>query len=128
MEAHLLTLNNFNKPLVYDSNNAAYVHIVYLLLLEPGKIVNHPKAGVGLRSKYRHNNDADFLSELATNIENQINTYLPSLATVEVSLTVQDHLLGIIIDTTTGTYAIAYDSDEDTLDTGASYVLDDLSI
>lgn len=126
MEAHLLSLNNFNRPKVYDADDAAYVHIIYLLMLEPGKFQTHPKMGVGIRSRYRHNNETDFLSSLKSDISNQINKYLPELTAIDITLTLSDHLLGIIIDTTTGTYVLAYDSDKDVIDAAATYVLDDL--
>ena len=126
MEAHVLSLNDFNMPKVFDASDSAYVHIIYIILLEPGKYQSHPNMGVGIRSKYRHNNEDNFLVDLESDITNQIQTYLPELTDVSVSLTHNDHVLGIIIDTSTGTYVVAYDSVTDTMDAAATYVLDDL--
>ena len=126
MEAHVLSLNDFNMPKVFNASDSAYVHIIQLILLEPGKYQSPPKMGVGIRSKYRHNNEDNFIIDLKSDITNQIMTYLPELTNVSVSLTHNNHVLGIIIDTSTGTYVVAYDSITDTMDAAATYVLDQL--
>ena len=126
MEAHVLSLNEFNMPKVFNSSDSAYVHIIQLLLLEPGKYQSHPNMGVGIRSRYRHNNEDNFLINLKSDITDQINTYLPELAGVDITLTNKNEVLGIIIDTTTGTYVVAYNSVSDTMEAAATYVLDQL--
>ena len=126
MEAHVLSLNDFNMPKVFNASDSAYVYIIHIILLEPGKYQSHPNMGVGIRSRYRYNNDDNFLIDLQSDIAKQITTYLPELSDVSVSLTHNDHVLGIIIDTSTGTYVVAYNSIEDTMDAAATYVLDDL--
>ncbi len=126
MEAHVLSLNDFNKPKVFNASDSAYVHIIQLILLEPGKFQSHPKMGVGIKSKYRHNNDNNFLIDLKNDITRQIETYLPELIDVTVTLTLNNEVLGIIIDTSTGTYVVAYNSITDTMDAAATYVLDQL--
>ena len=127
MEAHLLSLNNFSKPKVLDKSNAAYVNLIYLILLTKGKYQSHPDMGVGLRERYRFNNDSNFLSNLQTDIKNQVAQYLPELTMVDVSVSMKsDHILGIIIDTTEGSYVMAYDSNTEKIDAAASYVLSDL--
>lgn len=126
MEAHVLSLNDFNMPKVFNASDSAYVHIIQLILLEPGKYQSHPNMGVGIRSRYRHNNEDNFLIDLKSDITNQIMSYLPELTDVSVSLTHNNHILGIIIDTSTGTYVVAYNSVTDTMDAAATYVLDQL--
>lgn len=126
MEAHVLSLNDFNMPKVFNASDSAYVHIIYLLLLEPGKIQSHPDMGVGIRSRYRHNNDDNFLVDLKSDITNQVTTYLPWLTDISITLTCKNQILGIIIDTSTGTYVVAYDSYNDVMDAAATYVLDQL--
>jgi hypothetical protein len=126
MEAHVLSLNEFNMPKVFNASDSAYVHIIQLILLEPGKYQSHPNMGVGIRSRYRYNNEDNFIMNLQSDITNQITTYLPELVDVSVTLTHNDHVLGIIIDTSTGTYVVAYDSVSDTMDAAATYVLDQL--
>jgi hypothetical protein len=126
MEAHVLSLNDFNMPKVFNASDSAYVHIIQLILLEPGKYQSHPDMGVGIRSRYRYNNEDNFLLDLKSDITNQITAYLPELLDVTVTLTHNDHILGIIIDTTTGTYVVAYNSVSDTMDAAATYVLEQL--
>ena len=126
MEAHVLSMNEFKMPKVFSSSDSAYVHIIYLLLLEPGKFQSHPNMGIGLRSRYRHNSDANFLQNLQRDISNQVNTYLPELSTVEISVNLRNNILGIIINTETGTYAVAYDASKDVMDAAATYILEQL--
>lgn len=126
MEAHLLSLNDFSKPKVLSNSNAAYANIIYLVLLSKGTFQSHPTMGVGLRERYRYNNDQNFLLNLQNDIKSQIEQFLPELQMIDITLTVKEHVLGIIIDTSTGTYALAYDSNKETIEPGASYVLEDL--
>ena len=44
----------------------------------------------------------------------------------DVRLNIRDNVLGIIIDTAEGAYAIAYNSDEETMNAAATYVLGNL--
>lgn len=126
MEAHVLSLNDFSKPRVFSASSAAYTNIIYLILCSKGKYPSHPTMGVGLRERYRDNNSSDFLISLQNDIKTQIEQFLPELTLVDVSLNVRNHVLGIIIDTTDGAYVMAYDSDKETMDAAATYVLDDL--
>lgn len=126
MEAHLLSLNSFKRPRVLSADDAAYTKIIYLILLTKGKYQSHPDMGVGIRERYRHSNDTDLLMKLRQDIRDQIERYLPEIQIIDVSLKVEDHILGIIIDTTNGTYVLAYNSNTEGLEAGASYVLDDL--
>lgn len=123
MHAHLLSLNNFNRPKVFEAGDAAYVHIVYIILLEPGKFQNHPTMGVGLRSRYRHNNDENFLINLQNDIANQIRQFLPELTDVTVTVNHRNNILGIIIDTSTGTYVLSYDGSKDVMNAADNNVL-----
>ena len=126
MKEHVLSLNDFNMPKVYDTNDANYILIIRLILLEPGTFPSHPKMGVGIKSRYRYNNDENFLMQLENDISNQINAYLPSLYMTNISLAEKNNLLYIIIDTTDGSYALTYNEETNTLNAGNSYVLDDL--
>ena len=126
MQAHVLSLNDFNRPRVYKETDSAYIEIVRLILLEPVKYQSHPTMGVGIRSRYRHNNEENFLTNLQNDITAQITAFLPELTQVAVSVSIKDTILGIVINTATSTYALAYNGADDTIDTGATYVLDDL--
>ena len=82
--------------------------------------------GIGIRERYRHSNDNDLLMRLRQDIRDQIEQYLPEIQVIDVSLKVENETLGIIIDTSKGTYVLAYNSKTEGLEAGASYVLDDL--
>lgn len=126
MQAHLLALNDFNMPKVLDGADAMYTNLVYLILLEPGTFQSHPKMGVGLRSRYRDNNDSDWKQSLIRDIKYQIENFLPELINSEVKINSNDSILGIIINTQDGAYALAYNKNTNIMDVAASYVLDQL--
>lgn len=127
MKEHVLSLNNFNMPKVYNGSDAEYILIVRLLLLEPGKIQTHPYMGVGIISRYRYNNEDNFLITLENDIKQQIQTYLPQLVMTNVSLVIKNNILGIIINTSgDNAYVLAYNPDTEKIDTAATYMLDDL--
>ena len=126
MQSHLLSLNDFNMPKVFDAGNAAYTHIISLLLLDQGKYPSHPTMGVGLRTRWRLKSDSNLLENLQKDITDQVNRFLPDLSMLEVTVNLNNHILGIIINTATGVYAVAYDTEKDFMDTAAEYVLSDL--
>ena len=126
MKEHVLSINNFNMPKVYDKSDATYMLIVRLLLLEPGKFQSHPYMGIGLKSKYRYNNQEGFLQTLQNDIKNQMSMYLPQLSFTDITLTIKDRILGIIINTNDGAYVVAYDNDKNAIDAAATYILDNL--
>lgn len=126
MEAHLLSLNDFYKPKVLSAADAGYMHIIYLILLSKGKYQSHPDMGVGIRERYRYSNSDSLLIDLENDIKNQIEKYLPELQLINISLNIRNNVLGIIIDTTTGAYVLAYDRNKDTMDAAATYILNDL--
>ena len=99
MKEHVLSLNDFGMPKVFDADDAMYVMIIRILLLEPGTFQSHPEMGVGIRSRYRYKSGEDILISLQNDIINQINKYLPELTAVDVTLTMQGQVLGIIINT-----------------------------
>lgn len=126
MKEHVLSLNDFGMPKVFDENDSAYIAIIRLLLLEPGKFQSHPEMGVGIKSRYRYNTDDDFLVTLQNDINNQINKYLPELISTNVTVIKRGQVLGIIIDTTDGSYVVSYDSASDVMQAAATNVLNDL--
>lgn len=126
MQEHVLSINSFNMPKVFSESDANYVLIVRLLLLEKGKFQSHRDMGVGLRSRYRFNNDTNMMDLLKNDIKEQMIKYLPSIAMTDISLTLKDHVLGIIINTSDGAYILGYNDETDKIDTAATYVLNDL--
>ena len=126
MQEHLLSLNNFGMPKVYSGTDAMYTKIVQLILLEKGIYQSHPDMGLGLKSRYRHNNSENFLQTLQMDISNQIERFLPSLTMIDISLNIKNNILGIIINTEQGVYTLAYNGSTDVMDAPATYVLDEL--
>lgn len=121
-----MTLNDFNMPKVLEGTYSMYTNLIYLILLEPGKFQSHPTMGVGLKSRWRYNNEEGFLFNLQREIQSQIERFLPSLTSVKVSLAIQDTLLHITINTETAVYELTYNSSTDELNSPATYVLDEL--
>ena len=126
MQEHPLSLNSFGMPKVLDGTDAMYTKIVQLILLEPGTYQSHPTLGLGLRSRYRYNNSENFLQTLQMDISDQIDRFLPSLTAIDISVAIKDNILGIIIDTQNGAYAISYNGSTDVVEAPAPYVLDNL--
>ena len=126
MKEHVLSLNDFNMPKVFNESDSAHVLIIRLLLLEPGKFQSHPEMGVGIRSRYRFNNDENFLMNLQNDIKKQIDKYLPELSATDVTITSNNKVLGIIINTADGAYVVSYDTTTDVMQAAATHVLDEL--
>ena len=126
MKEHVLSLNDFNMPKVFNESDSAYVLIIRLLLLEPGKFQSHPDMGIGIRSRYRFNNDENFLMNLQNDIKKQIDKYLPELSATDVTITSNNKVLGIIINTADGAYVVSYDTTTDVMQAAATHVLDEL--
>lgn len=113
-------------PRVLTDSDADYMHIVYLLLLDPGTFQTHPEMGVGIR-RYRFISDDDILATIKTSIVDQMNRFLPNIDVNTVSLSIIDGVtLGIAIDTANGVYAIGFNSATGELEVGATYVLEQL--
>ena len=126
MKEPVLSLNAFNMPKVFDEVGSTYLLIIRLILLEPGTFQSHPNMGVGIKSRYRYNNDDNFMINLKNDISSQISTYLPELQYTDITLTNKNNRLGLIITTNDGSYVLAYDNESNSVDPGASYVLNDL--
>jgi hypothetical protein len=129
MKEHVLSLNDFNMPKVYEESDANYILIIRLLLLDPGKYQTHPTMGVGLKTKFRFADSANgnILSDLQSCIKTQISKFLPEISYRDITLTLDDNVLGIIIETNEGgSYVIGYDTETENIEAAASYVLDNL--
>lgn len=126
MKEHVLSLNNFGMPKVFNDNDSAYVLIIRLILLEPGKFQSHPDMGVGIRSRYRFNNEENFLMNLQNDIKKQIDKYLPELSATDVTVTNNNKVLGIIINTAEGAYVVSYNTTTNVMEAAANHVLDEL--
>ena len=126
MKEHVLSINDFNMPKVFDENDINYVLLIRLILLEPGKFQSHPTMGIGITSRYRFNNNEDFMDSLRSDLRNQINKFLPWIVTTEITITRKENTLGFIINTAEGAYVISYNTSKNVAEAAATYVLDDL--
>ena len=126
MKEHVLSLNNFGMPKVFNDNDTAYVLIIRLILLEPIKYQTHPYMGVGILSRYRFNNEDNFLMNLQNDIKKQIDKYLPELSATDVIVTNNNKVLGIIINTAEGAYVVSYNTTTNVMEAAANHVLDEL--
>ena len=126
MKEHVLSINDFNMPKVFDENDSNYVLLIRLISLEPGKFQSHPTMGIGIKSRYRFNNNEDFMDSLRSDLRNQINKFLPWIVTTEITITRKENTLGFIINTAEGAYVISYNTSKNVAEAAATYVLDDL--
>lgn len=76
MKEYLLTTNEYLEPKIVKGSEAYGILLIRLLLLMPGTDPRHPGMGVGL-PKYRFITD-DFMPELQSIVQEQVDTYLPS--------------------------------------------------
>ena len=115
---YLLTVDNFSNPQVVEGKSAIALLLSRLILLEPGSDPLHPGMGVGIR-KYRFNSEKDILNTIQRDIENQVNTYLPTFQGSEVQLSLTDEKtlnINITVGDTTYVYSSEIDDPIDTLD------------
>ena len=112
----LLSLNSFGKPKTVNGNEAIYYLLTRLLLLEKGTIQSHPDMGVGLVSRYRYAFE-DKYRDLQHDIQDQINTYLPELSGVQVTVSYSDKSFVIDIAIDSILYKYNFNTDSAALET-----------
>lgn len=92
---YLFSINERNEPRVLKDTEAIGMYLIELITRNPGSDPLHPEMGVGIE-KYRYG--LENLEDLRSNIEDQINTYLPMYAGADVSLIeTPDHTINIEI-------------------------------
>lgn len=109
-----LSTNSFDEPTIVKDINAAQVAIIRLLLLEKNTIQSHPDMGIGLITRWRYGDTLD-LGKLATEIQDQIDLYLPSLAGSTVDLVPQERDLYIKVLHQNVVYGFKLDNDAGSL-------------
>lgn len=108
---YLLSINEFVQPKILKSEQAAFVDIIRLFLLEPGTNQTHPEMGIGIRSRYRFS-DTSEISKLKQEVKSQMEIYLPNLLIMDVQVEVYGTTLAIFISTQDeGVYALAYNTE-----------------
>lgn len=81
-----LSINKYNKVNVVKKKDATYSLLVRLIMMNPGTIQSHPRAGVGLIRNWRYMDTEDKIMDLQLEISKQIQTYLPQLQGVDVKV------------------------------------------
>lgn len=114
LKEYSIDINEFNRPKEYKNEDATYILLVRLILLEPGTLPNKPNAGIGLKSRWRYALMED-LPKLQAEIDDQIDTYLPELSEAKVSVEGNNKELIIYISIDKYTYQMTYDREENTL-------------
>lgn len=114
MNEYLFSIDNFKKPKALKDNDAKFILIERIILLEPGTFPTHPNMGVGLVSRFRYS-DFSELSVLQSTIKSQISTYLPQLQDVDVALSVNENKLVIAVTSEDTTYTYSYDKVNESL-------------
>lgn len=111
----VLTTNEFNNPTVLKGQDAVSQLLIHLILLEPGTYACRPNMGVGLVSRYRHNDEAS-LEQLTKDIHEQIQMFLPEFEDVDVGVELDDSgelILNIRVDDTLYKYETSKQDDND---------------
>ena len=115
---YLLTVDEFSNPQVVEGKSAIALLLSRLILLEPGSDPLHPGMGIGIR-KYRFNSDKNILNTIQSDIEKQVDTYLPTFQGSEVQLALTNEKtlnINITVGDTTYVYSSEIDDPIDTLD------------
>lgn len=102
----LLSIDQYNKPMVLKDADAIAILLLRLLVMTPGTNYLHPEMGVNMRARYRYCSEDD-MEDLNQEIITQINTYLPSYSTSSVNCEYQDGNIrvSINVDDTVFNYA-----------------------
>ena len=114
---HLLSVNEFNKPKVMTGPYAICYKIIELILMRPGTYPTRPYMGLGLVENYRYT-FTDDLHNLKTDTDEQIKTYLPEFADVNVeydTVASEEKVLLIYIYIDHQVYTVSLDTDKKTL-------------
>lgn len=101
-------VDDFQNPKIFKDGEAVCTLLVRLLLLEPGTIQSHPDMGVGLMSRYRYSVEGT-ASALQSDIQRQIEKYLPSLQGTRVTVTEKDHKFYIAAEFEDVLYGVSFD-------------------
>lgn len=120
---YVLSINEFVQPKVLSGDQAAYIDIIRLFLLDPGTNQTHPEMGIGIRSRYRFS-DTSQISTLKEEVKTQMQTYLPNLLTINVQIETFGSTLAIFITSEDETvYGIGYNTENGTI---GGLTLDDI--
>jgi len=114
---YVLSKDNYNKPKVYEGDDAVAILLIRLFLLNPGEIETHPDMGIGIHKNWR-NMFMEDISSLTLEVEKQIATYLPNLSNVSIDIkqsTTSKGVLTIEIQVENTIYKLITNSENNTI-------------
>ena len=113
-----LSVDSFNDPKVYKSPKSIQALLTRIILLNPGEIQSHPDMGVGIFTRFRFSiDDGNLVSNLCSEIRNQIDTYLPMFVGAQVTAELKQKTLYGSITINNYIFQFAYDTDKNTFNT-----------
>lgn len=86
---YTLSVNKFNQPKVTTGIKAIINKIITLIMMKPGTYPTRPYMGVGLADNYRYT-FTDDIPNIKSEVNKQIETYLPELSSVRVEFDTKD--------------------------------------
>lgn len=93
---YFLSVNNYLTPTEVKDEQAIYVLLVRIIIMDPGESDINPDMGVGIYTKWRYCN-AEKIPELEAEITNQVCTYLPRLSGCQVSISLDSENVNLYI-------------------------------
>lgn len=111
MQEPLMSVNKYDRPTILKNEDATYMLLMRLLLLDPGSIQSRPRMGVGIVTKWRYS-DMETLKDIELEIEKQIRTYLPHLIASKIEILPNPERKGeILIKITINNVVYAFETD-----------------
>jgi len=111
---YTLSVNDFSQPKILSNQDSTCVKIMELILLEKGVYQTRPDMGVGIVSRYRYASP-DSASYLKSDIQTQMETYLPELIATDIEVTMLNKNINIAIVVDSVVYKLVFSSDTATL-------------
>lgn len=114
---HVLGVNEFKQPTVYTGPYAIAQKILELILMRPGTYPTRPYMGIGIIERYRYKFIED-ITELQTETNEQIKTYLPEFGNVSVdydTIEANNKVIFIYINIDKQVFSLSLDTDKKTL-------------
>ena len=114
---HVLGVNEFKQPTIYTGPYAIAQKILELILMRPGTYPTKPYMGVGIIERYRYK-FIENVTELQTETNEQIKTYLPEFGNVSVdydTVASNNKIIFIYITIDKQVFSLSLDTDKKTL-------------
>lgn len=83
---YLFSISEFKEPKIVKDREAIALLLVRLIMMDPGTDPLHPTMGLGLRKNYRYT--VNKLDELKSNLQNQLDTFLPEFHNTNINIVI----------------------------------------